>query len=62
MQARVRVEFGKVAQEVMTRYGASRWVEIDASGTIDDVGTILWDSVKAIVDMDLGQVGRLWQN
>lgn len=61
LQDKVRQEFGRVAQRVMAgneRNG--QWKEVDASGTIEQVGQRIWDLVEGVVKAEKDEVGRLW--
>lgn len=70
MQSRVREQFAAVGRHVNDpRFAgrSGRWVEVDADGSIEQVGDRIWAEVarteKDIVD-DQGRskpVGKLWR-
>lgn len=37
-----------------------QWKEVDASGTIEQVGQRIWDLVEGVVKAEKDEVGRLW--
>jgi dTMP kinase len=58
MQQRTKAQFKLVAEAMETRH-PGRWVEVDAGGSIEEVGERIWESVVAVkVESDLG---RLWE-
>ncbi|WVR05820.1 thymidylate kinase [Kwoniella sp. DSM 27419] len=60
MQTATREQFGLVAQEVSRRHGDGRWMEVDARGTIEEVGDRIWALLEPVISGVGGQVGDLW--
>ncbi|WRT64072.1 thymidylate kinase [Kwoniella shivajii] len=60
MQQATREQFALVAQQVTSRHGESKWTQVDASGTIEQVADRIWGLVGEIADGIEGDIGRLW--
>lgn len=61
MQEQVKIQFKAVAGEVKKRHGDDSWIEISASGTIEEVEALVHSKLKPILSADPGAVGRLWE-
>lgn len=65
LQARVRDVFRRIAGEFSEEEGSTsttRWVEVDAEASMDEVTNGVWDAVKPFWDGTDKPVGRLWKS
>ncbi|OCF42456.1 thymidylate kinase [Kwoniella heveanensis CBS 569] len=65
MQRSTRQQFALVAQEVVKRHGENRWREVDANGSIEEVGDRIWGLLAPLLEEGQGgglkrEVGELW--
>jgi hypothetical protein len=74
MQTRVREQFGLVRERVERgnastepnvdaggkKSGNGEWVEVDASGTREEVQARIWGVIEPVLEREKGEVGRLW--
>lgn len=74
MQTRVREQFGLVRERVERgnestntsadaggkKSGNGEWVEVDASGTREEVQARIWGVIEPVLKRQKGEVGRLW--
>lgn len=75
MQTRVREQFGLVRERVERgnestntnaedaggkKSGNGEWVEVDASGTREEVQARIWGLIEPVLEREKGEVGRLW--
>lgn len=56
MQTRTRQQFELVKAEMDKRH-PGRWVEVDAAGSIENVGDRIWAAVSGT---NTGELGKLW--
>jgi dTMP kinase len=60
IQGRVKQQFNAVADEVVKRHGEDRWTEISASGTIEEVESLIHTKLKAVLSSEPRELKRLW--
>ncbi|ODO07545.1 thymidylate kinase [Cryptococcus wingfieldii CBS 7118] len=60
IQQAVREQFKLVQEQVVQRHGEERWVEVNAEGTIEEVGEKIGVLVAGVAAGREGDVGQLW--
>ncbi|WVQ97191.1 thymidylate kinase [Kwoniella sp. CBS 9459] len=62
MQRSTREQFALVAREVVKRHGEDKWREVDAGGSIEEVGDRIWAAVQPLLSGEgtSKEVGDLW--
>jgi dTMP kinase len=58
IQQRVREQFGRVGARMQEVHGGDAWRDIDASGSIEQIGAHIWEVVQSIGASDGKK--RLW--
>ncbi|OCF55534.1 thymidylate kinase [Kwoniella mangroviensis CBS 10435] len=60
MQQATRKQFRLVAEEVKKIHGGTKWIDVDARGTIEEVEERIKGSIGVLTDGVIGRVGELW--
>ena len=61
MQEQVKNQFAAVAAEVKKRHGEDSWTVISASGTIEEVESLIHARLDPLLSAPREAIGRLWQ-
>lgn len=59
LQKEVRRQFARTFDDLHTRHGQERMVEVSAEGTLDEVAAAIWEQVRCVLD-PTDPIGTLW--